>query len=147
MNWSSLMYSVALSVGVCWSGLVEMPLFQDEFTNGTSLTMVAAFTPGRARRIARSLRVRASALSSAPTPAICTRTSSSSTMPLTSFRRSSRLLIRNSALQTIAQLSAISSTISAAAVLWRERVDRMGRISMGVSRVAAARAATGVTAT
>ena len=34
----------------------------------------------------------------------------------------------------IAQLSAISSTISAAAVLWRNRVDRMGRSSMGVLR-------------
>src|SRR5690606_23155159 len=34
-------------------------------------------------------------------------------------------------LQTIAQLSAISSTINAAAVLCRNRVDRMGRSSMG----------------
>src|SRR3546814_1999086 len=49
--------------------------------------------------------------------------------------RSMRLPIRNRALQTIAQLSAISSTISAAAVLCRSRVDRMGRSSMVVSSV------------
>ena len=43
-----------------------------------------------------------------------------------------RPLIRNSALQMIAQLSAISSTISALAVLCRRRVVRIGRSSMGL---------------
>ncbi|MCW0449622.1 hypothetical protein NB706_002456 [Xanthomonas sacchari] len=60
-------------------------------------------------------------------------TSSDSAMPLGRCRVSMRLPIRNSALHTIAQAKAISSTISAAAVLCRRKVDRMGRISMAMT--------------
>src|SRR4051812_42278065 len=54
-------------------------------------------------------------------------------MPLCIFMRSSRWLIRNTALQTMAQVSAISSTSSSAVILCRRSVDRMGRISMSVA--------------
>ena len=53
--------------------------------------------------------------------------------PLTSLIWVIRVPIRNSALQTIAQVRATWSTISVAAVLWRNKVDRMGRIFMAVS--------------
>ena len=130
---SSAMYMVGVMVGRCWSWLRRIELFQEEFTNGTWLTTVASLTPGRARSAARSLRVRASSSGSRPMLVICTRTSSFSTRPLTSCTWAMRSLIMNRALQMIAQVSAISSTISAAAVLCRIRVERMGRISMAVS--------------
>ena len=41
-----------------------------------------------------------------------------------------RSLIMNRALQTMAQVNAICSTIRPAAVLWRFKVARMGRMSM-----------------
>src|SRR5690349_24917847 len=47
--------------------------------------------------------------------------------------RSSRWLIRNTALQTMAQVSAISSTTSSAVILWRRNVERIGRMSMSIA--------------
>ena len=70
-----------------------------------------------------------------PMPVSWTRTSSSSATPLGRSMRASRSPIRKIALQTIAQVSAISSTISAAAVRWRRSVERMGRKCMVISSV------------
>ena len=60
-NCDSAMYTVALSVGCFWSFSMFTDVFHDELTNGTWLVTVAAFTPGRPRSTARSLRVSASA--------------------------------------------------------------------------------------
>src|SRR5690606_15515109 len=108
-------------------------LFHDEFTNGTWLVTVAFFTPGMARRLARSVRVRAAWSGSPPMLTICTRTSSFSARPLTSRTCSRRSLMMNRALQMMAQVSVISSALSAGAVLCRVWVEWMGGVSMGGS--------------
>ncbi len=59
--------------------------------------------------------------------------SSSSAMPVSRFMRPSRSPMMNTALQMIAQVTAISRTMSVAAVRWRRRVERMGRMCMGLS--------------
>src|SRR5882724_9264446 len=66
-------------------------------------------------------------------PVSWTRTISSSTMPLGVSMRARRARIRKIALHTIAQVSAICSTIRAAAVRWRRSVDRMGKKCMASS--------------
>src|SRR5690606_22912401 len=124
------MYMVAVSVDCCWSGVRLTPEFQDEFTNGTWLLVVAALTPGIARSICRSERVCAAASASLPIGMIWMRTSSSRAMPLGRFISVMRSPTRNSALQMMAQVSAISRTMSAAAVLCRSRVERIGRMSI-----------------
>jgi hypothetical protein len=123
-------YVVALSADTGRSGCSDTPLFQEERPNGTWLVAATEVTPGTVRSAARSSRVSAIALSSLPMPAKVIMATSSSATPLGMLIRAMRSLIRNTALQMIAQLSAISSTISAAAVLCRRRVERMGRISM-----------------
>jgi hypothetical protein len=63
-------------------------------------------------------------------PVTATATSSSSTRPLGRLMRASRSEIRNTALHTIAHVSAISSTIRVVVVLWRRNVEMMGSTSM-----------------
>ena len=121
---------MALRVEWVWSGDRLTELFQEPPPKVTWLVTLADFTPGIARSIARSLRVSADAFSSVPMPVSWMRTSSFSAWPVGRCMRSSRPEMRNRALQMIAQLSAISSTISADAVLCRRSVDRIGRISM-----------------
>src|SRR6478609_1428657 len=119
----------------CVCSLVRLTLlFQELLLNGTWLVALALRTPGMARSEARSACVSEGALSSVPMPVICMRTMSCSSKPLMRCICDMRSPIRNSALQMMAQLSAISRTISAAAVLWRRSVERMGRISMAFSR-------------
>src|ERR1700743_2462943 len=95
--------------------------------NGTNDMIAAPRTPGIARNAARSSRVMAAALVSLPMARAPRYDSSASASPLSKRTRSMRLAIRNTELQTIAQVSAISRTISSAAVRWRRSVDRVGR--------------------
>ena len=129
---SDRVYIDAFVVGRSWSTSREMLLLDEPLRNGTWLMMVALVTPGIARSAARSSRVRAMALVCSPMPLTRSITSSFSAMPLGMLILSTRWLTRNSALQTMAQVRATSSTIRAAAVLCRRRVLRMGRMSMGV---------------
>ncbi len=103
------------------------PVLSDWFQYGSSLTIAALRTPGMARSAARSISVFAGPSGSRPMLVIQRYTSSLSARPLGNCSRSTRLTIRNTALQTMAQVSAISSTIRSAAVLWRLSVERMGR--------------------
>ena len=107
-----------------------MELFHDELSNGTWLMLPAAFTPGSARRLATSCFTSASASGLSPRLPMLMRTISSFAMPVGRSMRSRRWVMRKTALQMMAHDSATSSTISAAAVLWRARVERMGRMSM-----------------
>src|SRR5690606_31290753 len=127
------MYIVALTVSSCCSGVRFTEVFQDDMPSGTWLTAVAEITPGMPRIAARSSRVMAMGLASRPMPITCTRSRPVSSTPLGERRLSTRSEIRNTALHTIAQVTAICSAISAAAVLWRRRLERMGRMSMAVS--------------
>ncbi len=129
---SDIVYIDASVVGRSWSCWRWMLLLDEPPRNGTWLMMVALVTPGMARSDARSSRVRAMPLVCLPMPLTRTITSSFSAMPLGMLIFSTRWLTRNSALQTMAQVRATSSTIRAAAVLCRRRVLRMGRMSMGV---------------
>jgi len=97
------------------------------------LTLLTDLTPGTAARVAVSSRRIASRLRSGCRLLTLIWTSSSSAMPLSRRISVVRLPITKIALQMIAQLRAISSTISAAAVLCRMRIERIGRISMGIS--------------
>ncbi len=128
---SPTMYWAALSVGISCSAVSASDVFQLPFWNGNWLVMATDSTPEMARSTARSSALRASASACCPTPLRPISTSSASSTPLRRFSTSRRWPTMNSALHKIAQLSAISSTIRPAAVLWRRKVDRMGRISMG----------------
>src|SRR5699024_1897705 len=63
-------------------------------------------------------------------PVICTCSSDDSSMPVGMRSACMRSAIMNTALQTIAQVRAICSTISAEAVLCRRRLEKTGRISI-----------------
>ncbi|MCW0450835.1 hypothetical protein NB706_003669 [Xanthomonas sacchari] len=130
---SSALYCAALSVGHSWSGVRFRPTFQAASPNGIWLTTVALRTPGSARNAARSSRVRAVASTCRPMPPRAIVTSSASATPLALRRVAMRLPIRNSALQTIAQASAISSTISVAAVRCRDSVESIGPSAMAAT--------------
>ncbi len=129
---SDRVYIEALVVGRSWSITREMLLLEEPLRKGTWLMMVTLLTPGIARSDARSSRVRDMASVCLPMPLTRSITSSLSAIPLGMLIFSTRWLTRNSALQTMAQVSATSSTIRAAAVLCRRSVLRMGRMSMGV---------------
>src|SRR6185312_10877026 len=124
--------SVALSVGWVWVGVSSMLLFDDELVKGTWLESVTACTPGICRNAARSSCVRALASDCEPIVETCTCTSWCSAMPLGMSIRCRRWLIRNTALHTIAQVSAISSTINVAVTLCRRSVERIGRMSTSI---------------
>src|ERR1051325_10350277 len=112
------------------SYLVDTSLFHDESPNGTMLVAAANRTPGIARSATRSCAVSDSASLCVPMPASRTRTSPSSATPLGRSMRVTLSRMRNMALHTIAQVSAISSTIRPAAVRWRRSVDRIGKKCM-----------------
>src|SRR5688572_19992078 len=97
------------------------------FVNTTDLT------PGIARSSTRSRAVVEVASAGLPTPVTWTRTISSSTRPVSRSMRARRSRIKNTALQTIAQVNAIWSTISAAAVRCLRSVERMGTKCMVAS--------------
>src|ERR1044071_892295 len=112
------------------SYLVDTSLFHDESPNGTMLVAAANRTPGIAHSATRSCAVSDSATLCGPMPASRTRTSPSSATPLGRSMRVTLSRMRNMALHTIAQVSAISSTIRPAAVRWRRSVDRIGKKCM-----------------
>src|SRR6185437_11536092 len=125
-------YKVAFSVGWVWVGASSMLVFEDELVKGTWLARVTACTPGIRRNAAKSSWVRALASGCEPIVETCTCTNSCIATPLGMSIRCRRWLIRNTALQTIAQVSAISSTISVAVTLCRRSVERIGRICMSI---------------
>ena len=127
---SPTMYCAPLIDCASGSGEMANEVFQEPPWNGSWLTMVTLSTPGMPRSEARSSAVRASASTCSPIPLRPISIRWLSSMPLASCMASMRCDTMNSALQMMAQLSAISSTISAAAVLCRDSVERMGRISM-----------------
>ncbi|MNS64433.1 hypothetical protein D3C72_975600 [compost metagenome] len=131
---SPTMYCDTKAVGRSCSRSREMLVLLELRRNGSWLTLATLVTPGIARSDARSSLVRAMALVCLPMPLTRTITSSFSASPLGWLIFSTRWVTRNRALQTMAQVRAISSTINAAAVLCRRRVLRMGRMSMGSPR-------------
>src|SRR5690348_5924382 len=129
----SPVYKVALSVGCVCVGFSSTEVFDDELVNGSWLASATACTPGIIRNAARSSCVRARASGCEPIVETCTCTSSCMATPLGMSIRCRRWPIRNTALQTIAQVSAISSTIRVAVILCLRSVERIGRISMSAS--------------
>ena len=105
-------------------------MVQAELPYGTWFDTVTCFTPGTCRSSATSRRVCAWASARRIIDVVSMRSSSASAMPLGAPMRSTRCAMRCTALHTIAPVSAISTTMSAAAVLWRRSVDRIERISM-----------------
>src|SRR5690606_15523151 len=106
----------------------------DELPNGIMFVEATDLTPGIARNATRSCSVTAAASLFWPMPVSCTRTISLSAIPLGLSMRASRSPVKKLALHTIAQVIAISSTMSAAAVRCRRSVERMGRKCMASSR-------------
>ena len=97
---------------------------------GTVFIGLASTTPGRLRISARSSANAFFVLNFAPKPLLEIMNVSVSFMPLGRPIVSMRWLMMNSALQTIARVSAICRPMSTSATLLRIRAEMIGRISM-----------------
>ena len=108
--------------------------FQDELSSGTELTGATDATSGIARNAARSVCCMLSSLSTlagssplgAPTHCWVTRNRLFSSSPVGRFTRATRSPMMNTALQTMARVSAICRAISTTPALCRRRAAIMG---------------------